>query len=559
MGYFKDAMARFAGPKVGKLRWVYAPYDQLHDSVGPLARSHPRRLGLVLIESEAWLSRRAYHKQRLALQIANQRQFALEQARRGVQVRYVCTSASPADVLRELSAELGPLCMMRPAERELRVELAPLVEDGLLQELANDMWLTTSEDFQAAFSKRDTYRMDAFYRYVRRKKRILMDGRRPLGGRFSFDGENRKPYSGDPPLPELPSYTADRITQEVAEEVQRRFSANPGRVDLAALPSTRDDAEKLWRFGLASCLPHFGPYQDAMVERSNNLFHTRISGLVNMGRLLPKRLMRDVLALDIPLASKEGFVRQLLGWREYVRHVHEATDGFRELPPGLAARAETAEAMPLPPAFWGTTSGLHCLDKVVDDVWKEGYSHHITRLMVLGNIATLLDVSPRELTDWFWVAYVDAYDWVVEPNVLAMGTFSVGELMTTKPYVAGAAYIKRMSDHCESCAFDPNTNCPLTRLYWGYLQRHEPHLKENARMRLPMIALGKRDAAKKDEDQRLYKRVRGLLEQGKELTPSNLAVSEPAASGAKASEAKTAVKAASAKGPDADRSCPAVA
>jgi deoxyribodipyrimidine photolyase-related protein len=266
-----------------------------------------------------------------------------------------------------------------------------------------------------------------------------------------------------------------------------------------------------------------------MSSRSSGLFHTRISALLNVHRLLPSRVVADVAGMTLPLASQEGFLRQILGWREFVRHVHLATDGFRNLrgAPPIAARPEDGGATPsvlgasepLPPVFWGTLSGLACLDRVVADVWAEGYSHHITRLMVLGNLATLLDVSPRELTDWFWVAYADAYDWVVEPNVLGMGTYAVGDLMTTKPYVSGAAYIARMSDYCESCAFDPTTTCPITRLYWAFLARHEMRLRDNPRIRLPLQALRKRPTATRKEDAQTFQRVRSALGAGRTLAP----------------------------------------
>jgi deoxyribodipyrimidine photolyase-related protein len=220
----------------------------------------------------------------------------------------------------------------------------------------------------------------------------------------------------------------------------------------------------------------------------------------------------EAAALDIPLASREGFIRQVLGWREFVRHVHEVTDGFRAVPPGPLQAAR-----PLPPAFWGTRSGLACLDHVVADVWREGWSHHITRLMVLSNLATLLDVSPRELTDWFWVAYVDAFDWVVEPNVLGMGTYAVGGVMTTKPYVSGAAYIDRMSDYCRHCAFDPKRTCPVTRLYWAFLARHESALAGNVRMAMPLRSLGRRRAAERADDRRTVEHVFDTLSRGRAL------------------------------------------
>jgi deoxyribodipyrimidine photolyase-related protein len=176
----------------------------------------------------------------------------------------------------------------------------------------------------------------------------------------------------------------------------------------------------------------------------------------------------------------------------------------------------------LPPAWWGTPSGLACLDATTTAVWEEAYSHHITRLMVLSNLAMLLDVSPRELTDWFWVAYADAYDWVVETNVLAMSTFALGPLATTKPYVAGSAYIDKMSDHCGACAFDPKKSCPIGRWYWAFLARHEAKLVDNPRMAMPLRALAGRAAAQREEDARVFSRGRALLSAGEALTPSKL-------------------------------------
>jgi len=206
-----------------------------------------------------------------------------------------------------------------------------------------------------------------------------------------------------------------------------------------------------------------------------------------------------------------------LGWREFVRHVHEATRGFRDLDDNVL-RGE----MELPPVFWGgAPSGLHCLDRVVADVWREAYSHHITRLMVLGNLATLLGVSPRQLSDWFWVAYADAYDWVVEPNVLAMATYGVGELMTTKPYVAGSAYIAKMSDYCGACAFHPKKTCPITRLYWSFLARNAERLHGNQRIAMPLRSLARRRDEERQLDGETDAWVRSQLAQGRELRPEH--------------------------------------
>jgi deoxyribodipyrimidine photolyase-related protein len=175
---------------------------------------------------------------------------------------------------------------------------------------------------------------------------------------------------------------------------------------------------------------------------------------------------------------------------------------------------------PVPPGLWpDRPTGLGCLDTVVEDVWSEAWSHHISRLMVIANIATLLDISPRELTDWFWVAYVDAYDWVVEPNVLAMGTFGLGTLMTTKPYVSGAAYINRMSDYCSDCAFDPKRNCPITSMYWAFLKRHAQRLADNPRMRLILSSLAKRSEGRIEHDRAVFRWAAGVIGSGGTLDP----------------------------------------
>jgi deoxyribodipyrimidine photolyase-related protein len=490
-------------------QWAFVAYDQLSDTIGLLATVDPREAGIVLVECPAKGMTRPYHKQKLALVLANQRHFALEQAARGVAVRYVVSPGSYADALAPVVADLGPLVVMRPAERELRQDLAPLLASGQIVERPHEGWLTTRAQFQASQAG-PPWRMDAFYRHVRRDSGILMQRGKPVGGKFSFDAENRQPWRGTPPAPTPPATTPDAITREVGELVEERFAGHPGALDLTRLPATLADAETLWAWARAECLPHFGPFEDAMSTASTGLFHTRVSPLVNLHRLLPGRLVSDVLQLPLPLASQEGFIRQVLGWREFVRHVHEATDGFRRLPAGLSAR----EGRPLPAAYWGARSGLACLDRVVADVWKEGWSHHITRLMVLSNLATLLDVSPRELTDWFWVAYIDAFDWVVEPNVLAMGTFGVGDVMTTKPYVSGAAYIDRMSDYCRGCQFDPKTTCPVTPMYWAFLARHEQALAGNPRMAMPLRSLARRSAAQRARDAATFDSVSSTLASG---------------------------------------------
>jgi deoxyribodipyrimidine photolyase-related protein len=524
----KDALSRTGAdrrPLSGR-RVVYVPYDQL-GRFGPLAEA-PETLALVFVESPVKAARRPYHRQKLAFVLANQRQFALEMAREGAAVRYLTGREDYATQLQRFaggSEAPGPLTVMTPAERELRVELAPLVAAGCLVEVPHAGWLTAREDFLAGAGAAPPWRMEAFYRHVRRRTGVLMaagPGRRaepkPVGGRFSFDVENRLPWSGEPPAPPPPVFTPDAVTAEVVAFVNSAFADHPGVADAASLPATQADAEALWRWARDRCLPNFGPYEDALSRRSRTLFHTRASALINVHRLLPARVLADALdpSLDLPIASREGFVRQLLGWREYVRHVHVETDGFRRGVPQNALGA----ARPLPPVFWGgAPSGLACLDAVVDDVWAEAWTHHIARLMVLANIAQLLDVDPRALTDWFWVAYVDAFDWVVEPNVLGMGTFACGDAMTTKPYISGAGYLHRMGDHCETCAFRPDRDCPLTPLYWAYLDRHAEALRPAGRMVNPLAGLARRAPERRAADRATFERVSAALTAGARLAP----------------------------------------
>lgn len=534
MSSFVDSLRAHPANAPGR-RWLFVPYDQLSDGIGPLAREPARELGVILVENPDKAARRPYHRQKLALVLANLRHFALEQAARGVAVRHVVSRPGEGyagAVVRALD-DVGAkgARMMEAAERELRVELQPLVERGVIEVIPHEGWLTTRDQFdRAARGGGPPWRMDAFYGLVRRELRILMErgpnGLRPVGGKLSFDAENRKPWRGDPAAPPPPRFPRDAIKDEVLALVRDRYASHPGTLDGDALPATRADAEALWSRARAECLPRFGPFEDAMSHRSSGLFHTRVSPLLNLHRLLPRRVLDDALASEAPLASLEGFVRQILGWREFVYHVHRATDGFRRLPDGApsiekngASPSALGAREPLPPAYWDRPSGLHCLDTVVADVWREGWSHHITRLMVAGNLAQLLESSPRALTDWFWEAYIDAYDWVVEPNVLGMATWAVADLMVTKPYVAGAAYIHRMSDYCARCQFDPARDCPITPLYWRFLNRHQEALADNPRMAVPLAAARKRDAAKKADDERTFVRVRDLLTRGQRLSP----------------------------------------
>lgn len=543
-------------------RWIYVPYDRLHDGVGPLAEAKPEECVVVLMESRAKGTRRPYHKKKLTLVLSAMRHFALEQGARGCRVVYGSSPTSFSDGLVELQErwDWKELVVNRPAERELRVELREAkAERGLRVRAVRDTaWMSTTEDFEGVFGKLvpvrrasgevlsdegggrgalegsevqegevrggfgRQYLMDRFYRAMRRKTGLLMNGAQPVGGQWSYDAENRRPYKGEVPIPERPSFAPDEITREVMALIEQRHPEQFGVVEGFDLPVTRAQAEAAWQFALGQLVPFFGPWEDAMSVAYPDLFHSLTSSSVNLTLLRPADMLRDVAAAyeagKVPLASAEGFVRQVLGWREFVRHIHEATDGYRVLQKDGAPSFLGAERK-LPPVYWGVKSGMRCMDTVVAQVIEKGWSHHITRLMVLSNLATLCGFSPRELTDWFWFAYVDAYDWVVEPNVLGMATFGDGGLTATKPYVSGAAYINRMSDYCGRCALNPKKatgagSCPFTALYWSFLERHEAVLAGNQRMRMPLNTMLKKSAAEREALRERAEEAVGMLERG---------------------------------------------
>ena len=526
--------------EIARRRWIYIPYDRLTDRTGPLAEQAAAETGLVIVESTAKAQRRPYHKKKLILVISSMRHFALEQASRGCKVVYQFSPKSHGQALLDLQRErhLPELTVMQPAERELRLDLSQAAHDGLkLCEVPDTTWLSTAKDFTDVFGAYEagrSYVMDRFYRRMRQQTGILMEGKKPVGGKYSFDADNRNPFKDQVPVPIPRAFPPDAITEEVIELVVREYPRHFGSSSNFDLPTTQHDCDVMWRFALEHLLPNFGPFEDAMRDDHFQLFHSRTSALINLGRLLPAELVRDVEQCvgrgALPLASAEGFIRQILGWREFVRHIHNQTDGYRLLDVAQETRLKTklvtpapdapyaaSEAgrsntpdpfagatpsalnasRPLPAVYWGVKSGMHCMDMVVDQVIQDGWSHHITRLMILSNLATLCGFSPRELTDWFWFAYVDAYDWVVEPNVLGMATYADGGMTATKPYVSGAAYINRMSNYCAHCQYDPKQSigegsCPFTALYWTFLERNQPTLGNNFRLQMPYNTLRKK-------------------------------------------------------------------
>ena len=347
----------------------------------------------------------------------------------------------------------------------------------------------TVRDFEAHSKGRKSLRMEYFYREQRKRHGVLMEGDAPAGGQWNFDADNRESFGANGPglVPERAVFPPDAITREVIELVRERFAQHPGQLDSFTWPVTRAQAlESLHRF-ITERLPLFGRFQDALWPDNPWLYHAHLSAALNLKLLNPREVVAAaVAAYDTgvaPLASVEGFVRQILGWREYVRGIY-----WTRMPDYAALNALQADA-DLPAWYWTGDTEMACLRDALTQTLTHGYANHIQRLMVTGLYALMLGVRPQQVHAWYLAVYVDAVEWVELPNTLGMSQFADGGLMASKPYVATGKYIQRMSPYCKGCRFDPaqrtgETACPFTTLYWDFLIRHEASLAANPRMAL---------------------------------------------------------------------------
>ena len=350
-----------------------------------------------------------------------------------------------------------------------------------------DEWVA---DRDTAGSDGDTFRQEHWYRHVRRETGVLMDDGEPAGGEWNYDDQNREtPPDGWSPPP-VPEFEPDAITREVHEFVTERYDDHWGSADLSEFvwPVTREGALHALDHFLEVRLPEFGPYQDAMVEGEWALDHSLLSPAINLGLLHPQEVVEAVETAyredehDLPLNSVEGFLRQMLGWREFMRHV------YRESMPEMDEANQLDQTRDLPEAYWTGDTDMVCLSEAVDHVREHGYAHHIERLMVLANFALIYGADPHELNRWFHLGFVDAFHWVTTPNVVAMGSFAT-DALSSKPYASSANYINRMSDYCSSCPYyhtktTGEGSCPFNALYWDFLRENEETLRGTGRMGL---------------------------------------------------------------------------
>jgi len=364
-------------------------------------------------------------------------------------------------------------------------------------------FFSTVREFSDHAQGRKQLRLEYFYREMRHKTGILMKGKKPVGDQWNFDAENRASFGKQGPgLLPLPSrFAPDAVTQEVMALVNLRFAKHPGSLVSFGWPVTREQALVALSEFITHRLPSFGLYQDAMWEGEVWLYHSHLSCALNLKLLNPREVVAAAehafLTGHAPLQAVEGFVRQLLGWREYVRGIY-----WTHMPEYAERNEQNAQA-PLPAFYWTGQTDMACLRDAIQQTLAHGYAHHIQRLMVTGLYALLLGAEPKAVHQWYLGVYVDAVEWVELPNTLGMSQFADGGLMASKPYIASGKYIDRMSNHCKGCRFNPalttgETACPFTTLYWDYLNRHADMLAKNPRMLMQLKNLNRLSAEQRE-------------------------------------------------------------
>jgi deoxyribodipyrimidine photolyase-related protein len=439
-------------------------------------------------------------KNRSVMFLSAMRHFAL--ALRSLQRRVCYQHLDDAQAAPTLSqalardvAALGPqrLIMTEPGEWRVLHDLRHTAHTlGVPLEVRPDRHFMCSVREFAAYAKgRKQLRLEGFYRHMRQRHDVLMHNGEPIGGQWNFDKDNRGTFGAKGPgtLPAPTRVAPDAMTQDVMQLVQQRMADHPGDCSGFAWPVTRAQALLALQDFVQRRLPHFGAYQDAMWEGQVWLYHAHLSAALNLKLLRPREVIDAAVAAynqgHAPLQATEGFVRQILGWREYVRGIY-----WTQMPDYATRNALDAHG-DLPAFYWSGNTDMACLADAIGQTLRHGYAHHIQRLMVTGLYALLLGVRPQAVHQWYLAMYVDAVEWVELPNTLGMSQYADGGVMASKPYAASGAYIKRMSNHCKGCRYDPSQRtgqsaCPFTTLYWDFLLRHQATLQRNPRMALPL-------------------------------------------------------------------------
>ena len=484
---------------MGVLRLILG--DQLSFDIAALAGLDPGRdivLMMEVLEENTYVW---HHKQKVVLFLSAMRHFADDLIKRGVTVDYVKLEApdNSSTLTKEIQRAVtrhapDRLVVTEPGEWRVQamVEGWEATMGRPVEVRADNRFFASRSRFAQWAEQRGTWRMEHFYREMRREHAILMEGDQPAGGEWNFDSENRKALPASIVPPDRRRFAPDDTTREVMALVERRFNSNFGGLEEFGWPVTRAAALLALDDFIANGLPHFGDYQDAMKAGSPFLFHSLLAPALNIGLLSPREVCEAAETAwrsgAAPLNAVEGFIRQILGWREYVRGV------YWTLMPEYAQRNVLQATRKLPAFYWTGDTAMRCLREAIGSTARHGYSHHIQRLMVTGNFALLAGIAPREIERWYLVVYADAIEWVEMPNTLGMAVFADGGQMASKPYAASGRYIDRMSDFCRGCAYDVKkktgpTACPFNYLYWAFLIRQKERLSNNPRLAMPFRTL----------------------------------------------------------------------
>ncbi len=493
--------------------------DQLDEALSALDGFDPQ-LDAVWMAEVAEESTHVWSaKQRTAVFLAAMRHFAEALRARDWPLSY--RRLDDASNLGSLGAELAHtlgthrpqrVVLTQPGDWRVLHALQTVCETAcVLLEVREDRHFYASiADFATHAKGRKSLRLEFFYRELRQRFGVLMEPaptnpkkQQPVGGQWNFDADNRESFGKDGPgfVPPPSRFEPDATTREVIALVNERFAKHPGSLDSFAWPVTRAQALQALDAFIRDRLPSFGLYQDAMWEGEAWLYHSHLSSALNLKLLNPREVVAAAEAAfhrgDTPLAAAEGFIRQILGWREYVRGIY-----WTRMPDYAEGNALHAHE-PLPNWFWTGQTDMACLRDAITQTLETGYAHHIQRLMVTGLYTLMLGVAPRQVHEWYLAVYVDAVEWVELPNVIGMSQHADGGLMASKPYIASGKYIQRMSNHCQGCRFDPAKAsgpgaCPFTTLYWDFLARHEARLAKNPRMVMQVKNLQRQTPAQRE-------------------------------------------------------------
>lgn len=464
---------------------------------------------ILMVEDHRFVQRKPYHRKKIVLVWSAMRHFRDRLTALGYSVDYRINHS----LLECISEQPQRTVCIVPREHGIRVLLGAIG----VEFIDDPYWFVSPADFSHWMAARKQPRLEQYYRMVRVQTGLLMNGETPTGGVWNFDKENRKPFPKSHQAIFQLTFIPDETTQAVMDYVHNMANLIG---DVAGFNEavTRDDALKRLEWFIEYGLHDFGRYEDAMSSGDMYGFHSILSPLLNLSLLSPAECLEAAVEAfasgNAPLESVEAFVRQILGWREYMFHLYDWV--------GSSAWEEQNALLgnePLPDFYWTGDTKMSCLRVTVTDTLRTGYAHHIIRLMVQGNFALLLGVKPQDIRDWFWSVFLDAYDWVVTPNVIGMSQAADNGLTASKPYAASGAYISRMSDYCKGCAYSPKVSsgenaCPFTTLYWDFLMRHENTPLASTRLSTNYLALRGKTQADRDAIKERKAEVLRLLKTG---------------------------------------------